>query len=293
MRKRKKIVFIINPKAGRKKNQVLKKKIEKKLDTKKYKPEFLYTQYPGHAVVLVKEYFEKGVQIFIAVGGDGTVNEVASEVVKLKATLGILPTGSGNGLARFLNIPFKVQNVIEIINNGKVCEIDVGKINDDYFFCTCGIGFDAEVSYLFAKQKSRGFINYIKTSVKAYTKYKPAKIKLKIDGIKYKKKAFLITIANAGQYGNNAYIAPSAKIDDGKFDVCILKPFPWYISPILVIKLFLRIIDRSKQIETIKAKSIVFRNEKKKIFHIDGDPRKIKGKVKLDIMPKSLKVLVK
>ncbi len=291
MNSQEQIAFIINPIAGRRHKINLQKVIESKLDQEVWLPVFCYTERQGHAGELVDECVEKGIKFVVAVGGDGTVNEVATAALRYGASLGIIPMGSGNGLARFLKIPLKVNHAVRCINQKNVRAIDVGSIQEKYFFCTCGVGFDAKIGRKFAEQKKRGFASYIKTTVAEFNKYKSKTYKIKVDGEKVKRTAFLITIANAGQYGNNAYIAPRAQIDDGKLELCIFKPFPWYMSLLLGIRLFSKTIDKSKYIEIYQANTIEFSKEKSWKFHVDGEPVKIHGKPKIKILPKSLMIL--
>lgn len=293
MKTKEKIAFIINPKAGKKNNTNIEELVEKNLHTDIWNPGFFYTRYKGHARELVYECVERGYQTIVAVGGDGTVNEVATSIFKTGITLGIVPLGSGNGLARSLGIPLQKENAINLLNLKNTREVDVGAINKHYFFCTCGTGFDARIGHKFAKSKTRGFFSYVKTVLREYNKYRPKNYRIKIDNQKIKQKAFLITIANAGQYGNNAYIAPEAEVDDGSFDVCIIKPFPWYISPFLGIRLFAKNINKSKYIDSYRGHTIEFLKKKKYRFHIDGEPVKYNGKVKIDIIPRGLKVISK
>ncbi len=292
MSKSEKIVFIINPKSGISNKENFSTLIEKHLDHTIWKPKLSYTKYAGHAQELVFSYAEQGYQHFVAVGGDGTVNEVASAVFRAGLTLGIVPTGSGNGLARFLKIPLKNAPAIKTINTKNFRTIDVGSANERLFFCTCGTGFDARIGHKFAKSKKRGFLTYVKTTIREFRKYSPKRFKLKIDNEKINRKAFLVTVANAGQYGNNAYIAPQAQIDDGYFEVSILKPFPWYAIPFLGIQLFSKRLDKSKYFEIHTGHTIIFRKKKKYKFHLDGEPIAFKGPVNIDIIPSSLKIIV-
>jgi diacylglycerol kinase (ATP) len=287
-----KIAFIINPIAGRRKHHNIVKVLKQGLGDV-WKPLFLETQYSGHAGELVLEHVARGVKYFVAVGGDGTVSEVATSVFKSGAKMGIIPCGSGNGLARTLKIPLRIDKAVAALNPQKLKKIDVGTINEHYFFCTCGVGFDAKVGRKFAKQETRGLRTYVKTTLQEYFNYNAKKYKLKIDGTKVNKRAFLITFANAGQYGNNAYIAPNAKIDDGILDICIFKPFPLYRSLGLGLRLFMRNIDKSRYLEIIQGRTIVLKRKNKKVpFHIDGDPVKLVEPVQIDIIPRALEIMV-
>jgi YegS/Rv2252/BmrU family lipid kinase len=219
---------------------------------------------------------------------------VGAAAVEQKLVMGIIPSGSGNGLARHLKIPVDTVRAVKVINTGIRTRIDAGKLNSKWFFCTCGIGFDAKIGRKFAKIKVRGFASYVKTIVREFRRYNSGKYTLFIDNKKVTRRAFLITIANASQYGNNAIIAPQAKIDDGYFDVCILKPFPILKVLALAIMLFKRSIDESSYYEVIKAKKIIFKKRGKKyVFHYDGEPLKIKKeKIKISMYPECLQLIV-
>jgi diacylglycerol kinase (ATP) len=289
-----KIAFIINPKSGRRKKVNLEEKIFKNLDLEIFVPSLHYTSYPRHAYKLACQLAEEGYSKIVAVGGDGTVNEVAGAASELDIALGIIPTGSGNGLARHLGISTHINRAINNLNSYKIKRIDVGKINNKWFFCTCGVGFDAHIGRRFSKVHKRGFVSYIRTVIREYRRYKPKKYSFRVDGKQYTRKALLITIANASQYGNNAYIAPEASIDDGLFDVGIINPFPAFKALLMGIRLFNGSLQYSKYHEVIRGKEIIFKKPKKKyIFHYDGEPKKFKkGKIKICIYPKQLKVLV-
>lgn len=287
-----KIIFIINPVSGTGKTDKLEYLIQHHVNPEAFIPEIIKTRYKGHAAEITGKAIKEGVQKIIAVGGDGTVNEIASELVGREAFLGIIPHGSGNGLARHLGIPLKSEMALNVLNSGKIKRMDVGKVNNRFFFCTCGTGFDARVGKMFDKLGGRGFIKYVRTVIREFLTYRPKKYKICIDGKKYKQEAFLVTIANAGQWGNNAYIAPGAKIDDGLLDICIFKPFPRFKSVILGLRLFSRTIDRSKYLDVFKGREITIQRKKNIRMHLDGEPFKMKHHVKVTILPKSLKVIV-
>lgn len=287
----KQIAFIINPIAGRKKSGNIAEIIGKNLELAQWDPTFYYTENPGHGTNIVKEIIKEGITTIVAVGGDGTINEVASACVNKPVKLGVIPRGSGNGLARELKIPISPARAISCINKDFTSKIDVGYINGKSFFCTCGTGFDAKIGHKFAKNSKRGFLTYVKITILEYFKFKPKKLKIVIDDDKIKRKVFLITIANAKQYGNNAFIAPDAKLDDGYFDICILKPFPWYKSAFLGIRLFNGTINKSKYLEITRAKKIVLPKKKKFKFHIDGEPCVFKGPVTIEMQPLALNVI--
>ncbi|NJK85177.1 MAG: YegS/Rv2252/BmrU family lipid kinase [Bacteroidales bacterium] len=261
--KKERIVFIINPVSGTGRNRMMEPVIRELVDFNKYDIDIEFTGYRGHAAKLAKKYVKKGVDIIAAIGGDGTINEIGSALIHTQTALAIIPSGSGNGLARYLRIPLSTAEAVELINRKKIKSIDVGRMNKKYFFCTCGTGFDARVGEVFDKGKRRGFVNYVITAIREFFIYRPKNYLLKIDGHKYQERAFLITLANAGQYGNNAYISPGARIDDGLLDVCIIRPFPKYNMFSLGMRLFNRTMDQSKFVEVIRGRKIRIKRKKK------------------------------
>jgi diacylglycerol kinase family enzyme len=185
----------------------------------------------------------------------------------------------------------KLKEAVELQNSGKITSIDYGLINDNPFFCTCGVGFDAHIGNKFAQSTKRGFFTYVKETFGAFFNYKPKKYNIKIDGEKIKTRAFLVTVANAGQYGNEAYIAPQADIRDGMLDLCILSPFPKHKAFHIGIRLFNRTMHQCKYIWVGKGQSITIQRKKKGEVHLDGEPAVMGKKLKISIIGKGLKVL--
>jgi diacylglycerol kinase (ATP) len=286
------ILFIINPISGVGKQRDIEKQLDSYVDKENYNFEVAYTEYAGHAVEIAQSAVDRDFDIIVAVGGDGSVNEVARGVFGSKAALGIIPTGSGNGLARHLGIPVDIRKAIDIIIEGKKMLIDTASINDELFVSIVGIGFDALVAEKFAGHKQRGFFTYAKIAASEYLFYRSKKFILYIDGQRIKRKAFFISIANAGQFGYNAVISPNALINDGFIDICILKKVPLYAAPFVIRRLFSNSIDSSKYIEIIKAKEVrIIKNIKHKI-HIDGDPASSSNELLIRVQAKSLSVVV-
>lgn len=285
-----KIAFIINPKAGVKKNINLVDFISKNFKS----------SHPFDCIVWEnKDDFESVKQrilsnnytIAVACGGDGTVNAVASVVVNTTIALGILPLGSGNGLARSNQIPMDLQQALNVIAKGQTKKMDSVLINNIPFFCTAGVGFDALIANAFASSTKRGLGSYVKISVKEFFSYTPKNYTINVDGNEYKKEAFLITIANAGQWGNDVYIAPGAKLDDGLLRVSILKPFKLWQIPFIAIKLFSKKIDTSKNLETLVGKNITIHFHGTLPVHFDGEPTSFSNELKINVIPLSLSVV--
>jgi len=285
-------LFIVNPVSGKKNKSYLSKLFEKKLKTKQIDFEIIETRFPGDATRQVKDYYSKGFKYFIAVGGDGTVNEVASAIVDTDAVLGIIPTGSGNGLARHLKIPMNATKALNLILKKNNFKMDYGKINDRLFFCTTGVGFDAHIGHIFSKTEGRGFRNYIKASLSEFLKYEPQRYEIATKEKTLFRDAFLITCANASQYGNNAHIAPKAEVNDGKMEVAIMRAFPILNAPIMGARLFLKNIDKSKYIETFSCEELIIRRQKSGFIHFDGEPGEMGEEIRINIVPKGLNVFV-
>jgi len=285
-------LFIVNPVSGKKNKSYLFKLFEKKLKTKQIDFEIIETRFPGDATRQVKDYYSKGFKYFIAVGGDGTVNEVASAIVDTDAVLGIIPTGSGNGLARHLKIPMNATKALNLILKKNHFKMDYGKINDRLFFCTTGVGFDAHIGQIFSQTEGRGFRNYIKASLSEFLKYEPQRYEIETKEKTLFRDAFLITCANASQYGNNAHIAPKAEVNDGKMEVAIMRAFPIMNAPIMGARLFLKNIDKSKYIETFSCEELIIRRQKSGFIHFDGEPGEMGEEIRINIIPKGLNVFI-
>ncbi|MCX2431895.1 MULTISPECIES: diacylglycerol kinase family protein [unclassified Pedobacter] len=286
------ILFIINPISGGKGKLRIPDFIDKYLDKEKFNANFVFTEYIGHAAELADEAANKNFDILIAAGGDGTINEVATKVLQHQKILGILPLGSGNGLARFLQIPKNLRQAILAINRLKIDKIDTATFNNKKFFNLAGIGFDAHLSSVFSNDKKRGLAGYVKLGLKEVFGYRAQKYIIDIDGIEYQRNAFAISIANSSQYGNDVFIAPGASIRDGLLDVCIIKPFSLLKLPLLGYVMLKGTAEHSEMIEIIKGKQIKILRETDGAVHIDGEPLKMGKEIAVSVAPLSLSVVV-
>jgi YegS/Rv2252/BmrU family lipid kinase len=288
---KKKILFIINPISGVGKQKIVEIQAEKILDKSICDFEFAYTNGPKHATELAY-HATRQFDIVVAVGGDGTINEVASGILNSSTILAVVPTGSGNGLARCLDIPLNISRALKVINTGSVRKIDTVTINEHMFVNLAGIGFDAEVGYLFANYGKRGGLSYVKIVANELRKYKPQHYTLEWDGKRASFDAFLISFANSTQYGNNALIAPKALVDDGLLDVCVLKKFPLVLSPILAVQLFSGTINDSPYIHSFQTKQLtVYSGNDSLKIHVDGEPLFTSGILNIKINHRSVRIL--
>jgi YegS/Rv2252/BmrU family lipid kinase len=260
------------------------------LDKTKFESAIAYTKRAKHAIELTTENAAK-YDIIAAVGGDGSVNEVAKSLLNTNTALGIIPTGSGNGISRNLGIHMNLKKAILHINTGQK-KIDIVKINTDYFIGTAGVGFDAYISWKFDEASTRGLFTYIKVAFKGFWTYQSTDCKV-IYGAQEKKikKGLLVTFANSKQYGNNIFIAPKAKIDDGLLRLVIVRKFP--LSALLKFGYYLlsKQITKFKYTEEIVSNKMTLISSNTKI-HIDGEPLELANKIEVEVLHKKIKVIV-
>ncbi|WP_316802239.1 diacylglycerol/lipid kinase family protein [Pedobacter nototheniae] len=286
------ILFIINPISGGKGKLRIPALIDRYLDKEKFSPNFSFTEYVGHAAEIAEEAASKNFDIIVAAGGDGTINEVATKVMLHQKILGVLPLGSGNGLARFLKIPTDLKEAILLLNAQKVDKIDSAVFNDRPFFNLAGMGFDAHLSSVFSNDKKRGLSGYLKLGLQEVFNYKPQEYLINIDGVEYKRKAFAVSIANSSQYGNDVFIAPNASVKDGLLDVCIIRPFSLLKLPVLSYVMLRGTAETSDMIEIIKGKNIKIIRQKESAVHVDGEPLYMGKDLEISVNPLSLQVIV-
>jgi YegS/Rv2252/BmrU family lipid kinase len=277
------IHFILNPNSGTysaKKRARILENLQAIPDSKVWQTERI-----NHASALTKQAVSEGARKIIAIGGDGTINEVAAALLYSSIPLGIIPLGSGNGLARHLNIPLGFPKALHKAINGQEITIDAGQWNDRPFFCTAGIGFDAYVAAHFAKRGKRGFLNYLYSSLVLLFQYKPIRVK------EYGP-LFSLTVANANQFGNNAYISPNSNLQDGLLEVIRIKPSNLYQIIILGISLFLKKLPQNTQSEVSTVTSLTFHAPVGIPYHLDGESLRIeKEKNSITILPACLLVV--
>jgi len=268
----KRITFIVNPISGTHDKTNFPEMVDQLVDKQLFEADVVFTKYAGHATEMAAGCVAAGVDVVAAVGGDGTINEVARALVHSSTALALVPCGSGNGLARHLGIPLDIKRDMQIINQCQVEALDYGIINDIPFFCTCGMGFDAFISLKFAEAGKRGAMTYVENVLKEGLKYKPQTYVLEDETGTRHHKAFLIACANASQYGNNAYIAPKASMSDGLMDVIIMEPFDVLDAPVIGIDLMNKTLDKNSKIKTFRCKRLHVTREEPGAIHYDGDP---------------------
>lgn len=284
---RTKILFIVNPISGGKEKSSLVDEITSFCQDHDMDFEVTYTQGKGHAATLAKE---TDAETVVAVGGDGTINDVASAIINSGKTMGIIPVGSGNGLARHLGVTRR--NALQTLCEGTVINADCGEMNGHVFCCTCGTGLDAQIGARFAKKSRRGFLSYVESSVETWNHFKPEAYEVEIDGEKMNVEATMITIGNANQWGNNAYITPQASITDGMLDIAIVSDLNLLEMPLFLDFLMTKRLHRSHFVQYHKGKHICITRRQAEDVHYDGEPDMLGEKLDIKIHEGGLRLIV-
>ena len=286
------LAFIINPRAGTDRVKELRQIIAAHLDAKKFEAEIIFTQHAGHGTELARKAALDGAFAVAAVGGDGSVNDVATGLLGSAAHLAIVPKGSGNGMARNLRIPLETVAAIRLLNTANPLTVDTGAANGSLFLSNCGAGFDADVAQAFAQSKGRGFVGYASLVARRLWRYRPQQYGLTIDGKAHTETAFLIAVANGRQFGYNFVIAPNASVTDGLLDVVVIRPFPKALGAVLAIRAMRGNILKSPYVRHFSGKSIGIQCNAMSAFQTDGDAHPCTGALDIRVQPQSLRVLV-
>lgn len=283
-----KIWFIINPKSGIRRKSKISRLIEKEVDSTRFDYELFWTESAGHGAKLSKEAIDKKVNIVVAVGGDGSINEIGTALIGSEVSLGIIPAGSGNGIARSLGIHLQARKaLIQILVQNRIC-IDTGMLGEHPFIGVAGIGFDAHIGDRFHHRKIRGKLAYGYLMMTQFHRFSPFDFRLTRQ--KDDQKAFVLAFANTTQYGNNAVIAPLAEFQDGKLEMVHISELPPRRVPELMVRLFNRSINKADIVETQQFESLEVIHSAN-IGHVDGEPVKIGSSLEVKVNPKSLWVL--
>ena len=290
----KKALAIINPISGTGSKKSLPELLGRAYSDLPYELFLTYTKEAGHGYELARRAASEGYDHVIAVGGDGTVNEVARALRHTDTALGILPKGSGNGLARAVGLSMSTDGAIKALVSGRRIAIDCCEVEGIPFFCTCGMGFDAAVSKQFAEAGTRGPVTYLQTMIREYARFSPDTYRVTLgEGEEtLETEAFVLVVANASQYGNNAYIAPEADLSDGLLDLAIIRPFPVLEAAVVLGDLMLGKLAGNKHYETERIKSLRIERPTAGAVHIDGEPLELGTTIDIKLRPHSLHVII-
>ena len=289
----KNVKFIQNPRAGFIHSPVIIRRIiERAIVDAPFEYDFQLTEYKGHATELARNAVEDGYDAVVSVGGDGTMNETACSLLHTNVPLAVIPMGSGNGLARGLDIPISIRRAARLLIDGQVRTIDAGKIEDRYFFIVTGIGFDALIGKLFDDLSLRGPLPYFTIGFREFLFYRPEVFILRFKGKQVAAPALLVTIANSKQWGNGAIIAPHAEPDDGLLDICVIHRIGLLSALYHLPKLFTGKIDTVRHYDRYQSEAIEIVREKPGPFHVDGEPCEGEVVLHVSIDHKALDVIV-
>jgi len=286
------LVFIINPRSGVDREKAIQQAIDQTLDHSVYTYEIQHTQYAKHGTELAKIAADNGAFAVVAVGGDGSVNDIVKGLLGTETKLAIIPKGSGNGMARTLHIPLSEVDALKAINAGKIIAMDVAFANGQPFISNAGVAFDALISKKFATSLRRGLTVYSWLVTKHMWTYKEWDWEITIDGERYKEKAFIINVANGRQFGYNFKIAPTASWTDGLLDVVIVKRFPKVLGGLLALRLWQGTILKSPFVRHFLAREIIVSNPRLNLIQTDGDAHPSESTVRFSVQPGAIEVLV-
>ncbi len=286
------LVFIINPKSGVDRQKAVQEAIDNTLDQNKFTYEIQHTRYAKHGTELAREAADKGAYAVVAVGGDGSVNDIVNGIIGTDTALAVIPKGSGNGMARTMEIPMNEREAIEVINRGNTLMMDMGYANDRLFISNAGVAFDALISRKFAKSTRRGFAMYSWLVTKHMWTYNEWDWHITIDGKTIKEKAFIVCVANCKQFGYNFQIAPDASWTDGLFDLIIIRKFPKLLGGMLVYRAMNGTLTKSPYVDHYRGKDITIFHPELRLMQTDGDAHACENKIRFTIKPAAQKIII-
>jgi len=285
--------FIFNPRSGHNaKDPHLLQRARAFIRERSLDADVVLTERPRHATELARRAMDDGCGLVVAIGGDGTLNEVAAGLVGTSAVFGLIPCGSGNGLGRHLGIPGPGKGAFRTLLHGRVRTIDTGTANGIPFFNVMGLGFDAEISHRFNQLTRRGLPAYVKTTCAALFSYRPETYHIRNGAAALTTSAFIVTVANSDQYGNDCFIAPGARVDDGRLDLTVIKRATAFNTLPLVARLFAKRIDGSKSVARLQGAHFTIERAAPGLIHTDGETHETAAIVEIVVRPRSLRIMV-
>jgi len=286
------IVFIVNPKSGTERRKEIETAVRANLDKARFTYEIQETQFAKHGTQLAKDASGKGAYAVVAVGGDGSVNDIATGLAGTDTILGIIPKGSGNGMARTMGIPLAVDDAVKVINKEHIQAIDVAYANDRLFVSNAGVAFDALISKKFAKSERRGLAVYSWLVTKYMWLYKEWDFSITVDGKELKERAFMVNVANGKQFGYNFHIAPMADYTDGVLDVIVIRKFPKILGGLIALRAMSGTIAKSPYVRHYTGKEVTITHPELRLMQTDGDAHECANRITFSIKPAAQRVFV-
>lgn len=284
--------FVYNPFSGH--NARSPRTLRRTLDfiaTHRLDATLVVTAHPGHATHLARQAVAEGCTVIVAVGGDGTMNEVAQALVDTPAALGLIPCGSGNGLGRCLGIVGRGRDPFDVLRDGQPRLIDTGLADGHPFFNVMDLGFDADISARFARLPRRGLPAYVKTTLNAWRTFGPVPVTVRSDEGTFATDALMVAVANSNQYGNDCFIAPGARVDDGRLDLTVVKPVSFWQALPLARRLFAGNLDDCPHVHRLQSARFTIERAQPGLIHTDGEPREAGATIEVKVRPQSLRIL--
>ncbi|GAA4464306.1 diacylglycerol kinase family lipid kinase [Nemorincola caseinilytica] len=286
------IVFIVNPRSGIERQKEISHAIDAHLDSDLYTHEIRLTEYAKHGTLLAREAAAQGAYAVVAVGGDGSVNDVVHGLAGTDTVLGVIPKGSGNGMARTIGLPLTTDEAVKVISAGKTLAMDVGYANERIFISNAGVAFDALISKKFAKSEKRGLAVYSWLVTKHMWLYKTWNFHIEIDGKIMNERAFMVVVANGTQFGYNFRIAPMASYTDGLLDVIIVRRFPKILGGIIALRAMTGTIDKSRYVRHFTGREMTISHPQLRLMQTDGDAHECASSITFRIKPGAQRVIV-
>lgn len=288
-------IFILNPVSGffKFRRKKVERVIKRYLQKKKIDGEIRYSQYAGHTSEIVKEAVAEGVKQIIVSGGDGSINEAASQLIYSEVVLGIIPSGSGNGLAHCLHLPFNIRKAIKVIIDNQTRYCDVLKINDQYAFSIVGVGLDARIAKRYKSMKMRGLISYCLAAFAEYFNENKEKLVLETGGESFELETVMTVFANSNQFGYNFKIAPQANLFDGRVDIMAIEKMPFHTIPVSFCKIVSGKATQLSHTHVLKVPEIEVHCDKEILLNIDGDPVLFPDTLSIKVLQGALKIITK
>ena len=284
-----KALFVVNERAGARRKYDVTEKIR---SHSPFAHEIVACARKEDLDAIVERAESDGIDVVFAVGGDGTVHETAKRLIGRKPALGIMPIGSGNGFARHIGLPVDPAITLQSCRAGRIVTIDTAAVNEQPFLGVMGIGLDAVIADRFATSHARGLKTYVREGIRAYSEFQPDEYEVTANGETFTRKAFIIAIANSGQYGNNAKVAPLASLQDGLLDVVIVSNARFFDAPFLLARLFLGSFHRARGVTSLQTPEVTIKRPAAGPAHLDGEPLSLPAQLHVRIVPRSLRLLV-
>ena len=285
--------FIFNPRSGHNaKNPYLLERTRAFIRERSLDADVVLTERPRHATELARRAVDEGCKLVVAIGGDGTLNETAAGLVGTDAVFGLVPCGSGNGLGRHLGIPGPGKGAFRTLVEGRIREIDTGQVNGIPFFNAMGLGFDAEIADRFNHLTRRGLAAYVRTTLGTLFDYRAETCFIRNGVASLSTTAFLLTVANSDQYGNDCFIAPGASVDDGQLDLTVIKRATVFNAAPLAARLFLNSLDGSRSVTRLRGSHFTIWRAAPGLIHTDGETHRTGSTLEITVLPRSLRIMV-